>query len=441
MKNRIFFVISVVILCAAVAGTASAMIITLPETPIGGDMGYFSIQSNPGGADVNFDGSYQGETPVMVSVYSTARPSHTITIMRPGYQTWTRTYNQNPPAGETITVMADLVPSQQSGNIYVSSSPSGATAVLDGSDTQSTPCSFSGVSPGTHSLAVNYPGYRTYYSSPYVTAGKTTQVNAVLSPIVSTGSLYVSSSPNGASLYVDGVYYGHTPATVGNFDAGNHNVRLQLGGYQDWTGSVYIAAGSTASLTPTLTRIPQPTSGSISITTSPTGAQVYVDGSYQGITSPGQSVDVYNDVPGSHVVEISEVGYQDSTTTVTVSAGSTTPVSIALTQNPKPSASGAISVISSPSAAEVYLDNAYRGYSPLTLDSVSPGSHTLLLKLGGYQDWSSTLQVNAGQTTSVSPTLIPAATPEPTRSGGAPLAVFGGIAIAGLYLAFRRKTL
>lgn len=429
--------IAALLLIAGIAGTVSGMIVTLPETPIGGDMGYFEISSSPSGADVNFDGSFKGETPVTVPVYTTASPSHTIVITMPGYETWTQSYNRNPGSGQTIAVYANLIPSQQSGYIYVTSSPSGATAVLDGSDTQSTPCSFSAVSPGTHSLSVNYPGYRTYYASPYVTAGKTTNINAVLSPIVSTGSLYASSSPQGASLYVDGVYYGHTPTTVGGFDQGNHNVRLQLGGYQDWTGSVYIAAGSTASVSPTLTKIPSPTTGSISVTTNPSGAQVYVDGNYQGVTSPGGPVDVFNLVPGSHVLEISRAGYQDYRSTVSVSAGATTPVPVTLTQNPGPSSTGSVSVVSSPSAAEVYLDNNYRGYTPLTLDPVPPGSHTLLLKLGGYEDWNSAVQVTAGQTASVSATLIPASAP--TKSGAAPLAVFAGLAGAVAFLAVRRR--
>ncbi len=99
---------------------------------------------------------------------------------------------------------------------------------------------------------------------------------------------------------------------------------------------------------------------------------------------------------------------------------------------------GGISVISAPSEANVYLNNAFKGLTPLTLDSLAPGSYTVLVKLSGYQDWQATQQVTAGQTAQISATLLPSATPTPTQTGLLPLTVLAGIGI--LFLAARKKS-
>ncbi len=66
---------------------------------------------------------------------------------------------------------------------------------------------------------------------------------------------------------------------------------------------------------------------------------------------------------------------------------------------------GSISVSSAPSGASIYLDSAYKGMTPMMIDSIEPGSHTIELELGGYQVWSQTVYVDAGKTSDVYPSL------------------------------------
>jgi hypothetical protein len=60
---------------------------------------------------------------------------------------------------------------------------------------------------------------------------------------IATGSIAVYSSPSGASFLIDGVYGGITPQTVNAVYAGNHILRLQLSGYYDYEGTVYVVPG------------------------------------------------------------------------------------------------------------------------------------------------------------------------------------------------------
>jgi hypothetical protein len=62
----------------------------------------------------------------------------------------------------------------------------------------------------------------------------------------------------------------------------------------------------------------------------------------------------------------------------------------------------------SPSGAEVYLDNQYSGTTPCSLSDVSVGTHTLEYRLTGYSSWKSTITVPAG-TSSYYASLTPLA--------------------------------
>ena len=435
MKSSTLVVI--VLLLAAAVTASSAMISTLPATPApGSEQGYFSINSIPSGGDVYFDSAFWGETPVVVTVSTTGNPTHNIRISLAGYEEWSSTYNGNPMAGETIPITAQLDPSAQTGNIQVVSTPTGAMVTLDRSRSATTPYTFYNIPVGSHEVSVYMSGYQTFYTSVSVNEGQTAYTNAILQPIVTTGSLSVSSSPSGAAVYVDGIYQGVTNTVIGNLVPGSHSVRLTKAGYQDWTGTVSISAGATTYLNPTLVQNPQPQYATVSISSNPAGASVYGDGVYVGQTRAGSPLVFTSVKPGTHTLLLTKSGYQDYQTTQSVAAGQDYVVSVTLNpvQNPT---TGGISVISAPSQAEVYLNNAFKGLTPITLDSLTPGSYTVLIKLSGYQDWQATQQVTAGQTAQISATLTPSATPTPTQSGLLPLVVLAGIGIVFLALGKR----
>ncbi|NMB79723.1 MAG: PEGA domain-containing protein [Methanomicrobiales archaeon] len=56
-----------------------------------------------------------------------------------------------------------------------------------------------------------------------------------------------------------------------------------------------------------------------------------------------------------------------------------------------------LELTSSPSGAEIYLDNQYRGTTPSTITDIEPGTHTLEYRLKDYVSWKKTITVNAGQ--------------------------------------------
>jgi hypothetical protein len=63
---------------------------------------------------------------------------------------------------------------------------------------------------------------------------------------VTSGDAVVYSSPLGASILIDGIYYGTTPANLSSIPQGNHILRLALSGYYDYEGTIYIVPGQTS---------------------------------------------------------------------------------------------------------------------------------------------------------------------------------------------------
>lgn len=67
---------------------------------------------------------------------------------------------------------------------------------------------------------------------------------------------------------------------------------------------------------------------------------------------------------------------------------------------------GGLEVSSTPSGAKVYLDSQARGNTPLTLGDITPGEHEVRVSTGGYDDWQQRVTVGPNSRTEVKATLV-----------------------------------
>ena len=90
------------------------------------------------------------------------------------------------------------------------------------------------------------------------------------------GSISVSSSPSGADISLDGEPINAvTPYTIQHLDPGTYTITLHLEGYQDWgPTNENVVSQQTTYVHATLR--PIKTTGSIEVTSSPSGANVYL---------------------------------------------------------------------------------------------------------------------------------------------------------------------
>jgi hypothetical protein len=64
--------------------------------------------------------------------------------------------------------------------------------------------------------------------------------------------------------------------------------------------------------------------------------------------------------------------------------------------NPPAPTYGALTVISQPSGATVYVNDAQAGRTPLTLASLAPAAYRVRVELDGFRAWSSSVRIEAG---------------------------------------------
>ena len=222
----------------------------------------------------------------------------------------------------------------KTGSIDVKSNPSGANIYGDGEITvYSTNTTITGVPAGSRNITLKKSGYYDSTNIVNVVAGQTTNVIANLVQIPTTGSINVRSNPSGATIYKDGVNTMHTTNdTLIGVPAGSRNITLKKSGYYDNMNIVNVVTGQTANVIATLA--PIATTGSIYATSTPTNALFYVDGVYKGNTT----LTVPNVAPGTRSVTFGKSGYQNYTTSATVTTGLTTnviaPLALALPEVP-----------------------------------------------------------------------------------------------------------
>lgn len=209
------------------------------------------------------------------------------------------------------------------------------------------------------------------------------------------GSITVTSSPSEALVILDGINTGTTPYIFTGLAPGYHTIEVDYSGYEAYITNVYLDNGASTEVDANL--VPLVNYGSMVVDSTPRGADVYVDGNYEG-SSP---VTVSSLTEGAHQVELHLAGYEVMTTTENVAGGQGTVINLVMVPYTSSSGLGSVDITSNLPGALVYLDGIYKGSTisgtTFNLISVSPGSHTVLLHIPGYTDFTQSVVVYVGQ--------------------------------------------
>jgi len=267
---KFFHLLMAVILIFCLVYPASAGVQTPQSASIPQPPGYPQVQKAtviltgvPSGANIYVDHTMKtvaSPTYPSRSVSLSLSPgTHTIGINAAGYHPWSG--DTSVRSGETKTVIVNLVPENrqtnvikapavratptfaQPGELTVTVTPSHAYLTIDGS--RHSPGFAQFLCPGIHTVQVNATGYFPKMERVQVDSGDASHISIELEKDpnyiepVEQASLEVTSSPTGASVYVEGRPNGTTPCVI-TAPVGPRTVTLRLEGYLDRVETVDI---------------------------------------------------------------------------------------------------------------------------------------------------------------------------------------------------------
>jgi hypothetical protein len=177
-----------------------------------------------------------------------------------------------------------------------------------------------------------------------------------------------------------------------------------------------------------------PTTGDLDVSSTPSGASVYLNGAYKGETRSSGPLYITGLAPGSYSTVLKKSGYQDYSTTAKIVAGTTAQVAAILQPASTPPTTASAEIYSQPSGADVYINNAYKGVTPLSFENVpieATKTYSIELRLAGYKTYTDSGSISPGQNVVINAALTPLP-PTTTASPLSPMPIVAALSIMGL---------
>jgi formylglycine-generating enzyme required for sulfatase activity len=233
----------------------------------------------PGGASIAL------ESPARVALSGLALPfgeryllrqgSYTINASAEGYQTLETTVVVDDRDSQSVQLVLPLLP----GLLSVDSTPTDAQVLIDGQLLGSTPLVEAAVEAGAHTLELRAERYLPLSQALEIKGREVLQqLQLELAP--AWAAVSIDSIPAGAAILIDGEQVATTPAVV-DLLQGEHQLILQLASYAPWQQALEVTAGEAMQLPP-VTLLPA--AGLLELASTPSGANVTLDGEFQGQT-------------------------------------------------------------------------------------------------------------------------------------------------------------
>ena len=338
--------------------------------------GSLSVKSEPSNAKINIEGKEIGNTPANIPAIIPGK--HLVEVKMAGYEVWSENIDVSSSKENIINaVLQKLVAS-----VNIKSKPTGAIVIVDGKEVGNTPVDVSDIKPGKHLVEIKMDRCKNWSESIEINAGKDNNITAVLQQLV--GLVKINSEPSNATILIDGKEAGNTPAVFNDIKPGKHLVEVKMEDYETWSNKVKVEIGKDVDLTAML----QLKAGSFTMISEPTDATVYIDDQKIGTTP--LTLDAPS--PGKHSIETRMEGYETWSRSIDFVHGKSITLTATLQINP-----GTVSITSEPSNAITLIDNKEVGKTPFAITDHAPGTHTVELRMDGYETWTKSVDFEQGK--------------------------------------------
>jgi len=273
------------------------------------------------------------------------------------------------------------------GTLIITSTPENIKVGIDGFPDieKQTPYSFENYRIGKYRFKFYRNRYHSLDSIIMIEKNTQKQINIFLKP--TWGNLIVSTNNIDAKFEIDGrIYSGSNLELTGEIiglKPGNYKLKISKPNHIDSFLDISIIEGETTYHTVSFV----PVTSNINITSSPSGADIFIDEKYVG-SSP-QFID--NVIIGSHSIKISHNTYIDEVRTVILEEKRNINIDITLRNNTN------IVIESNPSGAEVRINGNYKGKTPIKIDVIT-GDKTLNIQKDNYISINKIINIKSADT-------------------------------------------
>ena len=184
-------------------------------------------------------------------------------------------------------------------SLEISSTPSRAMVYIDGVEVGTTPLFKNDVLVGIRRIVFKKEGYTLVDKVVELQEGVENKVQAELS---NANEVTITSNPAGADVYVDGKLEGVTPLKM-TLTNGKHDLRFEKNNYNTENKVVFVD-NQTTTISQNLSVVSQ----EVKITSSPSNADVVIDGMFKGVTPLDVTMG-----RGLHKISLSKYGYRSLT--------------------------------------------------------------------------------------------------------------------------------
>ncbi|MCL2261056.1 MAG: PEGA domain-containing protein [Fibromonadales bacterium] len=202
------------------------------------------------------------------------------------------------------------------------------------------------------------------------------------------GDLQITVLPTEGEVYLNEQFVGKSslakPLRLNNMLEGKYSLRVLAGGYQKSEQEIIVAPRTLQNVQVTLQSLP----GSIRIESEPSNATVFINGQNMGNT-PYSLMSI---AQGNYKIELQAENFKPFSRMVGVQSGQLTELKASMEV-----ISGSLFVQSTPSNAQVFMNESFMGVTPLLLENVTPGTVSVALQLKGHFDHKETVRVLPGK--------------------------------------------
>ena len=242
------------------------------------------------------------------------------------------------------------------------------------------PLRLDNIAAGLHDISIRSKRFLEYDTEILIEGKREEQkFSAALTP--AWANITISSQPS-ADILVDGGKISRSPTTI-EVIQGERQFKLQQKGYKTWESNISVIAGIDQVLD---MLILEKSDGKVAINSSPSGANVNINGQYQGQTPIRLTL-----APGSdYRINLSKAGYEPTSRSISLSPDE----DINLNQKLKP-VLGTVQVMVEPSEAILWVDGLSMGSSNQQL-SLTVNKHHIEVRLPGYATYKTEVMPRPG---------------------------------------------